>query len=134
MSSAECEVPSLETVFLLKPATKDVSITAVEMLLLRLQPPVGALNQANIYGPRKAPGASRDLGAEAHSPASGQVHGGLGRVGGLVAPLQHLLGNLAAQYPPNPDPPTCSRAIQPTWPSPEVARQSLTGHPFRAWV
>lgn len=49
MSSAKCEVPSLEMVSLLKPSMKDVSTITCRRAIA--EPPVGALNQANIYGP-----------------------------------------------------------------------------------
>lgn len=48
MSSTACEVPSLEVVPLFKPSKKDVSITRHGGAAA--ESPVGALNQANIYG------------------------------------------------------------------------------------
>jgi hypothetical protein len=49
MSSTECEVPSLRWFPLFKPSMRDLSIATCGGAAAAS--PVGALNQANIYGP-----------------------------------------------------------------------------------
>ena len=82
---------------------KDVPITTVEKLLPSLW--LGLLTRQMFTPP------IRHSEAGAHGPARGLADGGFRSVGGLVAPLRRPLGELAAQYPPAPDPLPRARAL-----------------------